>query len=298
MVVKLDLYRIFCQVAESNSFSGAARALYMSQPAVSQSISQLEKQLGMRLFTRTSRGIQLTSDGQLLYDHVSAALNLIHAGEKKLFETKGLLVGELRMGVGDTICRHYILPYLERFHREYPDIKLRIMNRTTPELCDMLKAGDIDLAFVNLPIDDRDIEVRKCFKIHDIFVCGDSLIKKFRQPLNPEELTKFPLIILEKKSNSRQYVERWFQQKGISVVPEIELGSHELLLEFAKINLGIACVIREFSQDYLQSGILHEVPLQQPVPARSIGYCFLKRVPLSPASAMFIETLNFSSYTP
>lgn len=294
MVVKLDLYRIFCQVAESDSFSAAARELYMTQPAVSQAISQLERELGMRLFSRTSRGVRLTNDGKLLYEHVSAALNLIHAGEKKLFEAKGLLVGELRLGVGDTICRYYLLPYLEEFHKEHPEIKLRIINRTTPEICDMLKAGDIDLGLVNLPIEEAEIEVRECMKVHDIFVYGDSFPEapKNGLPLNPEEVTQYPLILLETKSNSRQYVERWFQSRGISVVPEIELGSHELLLEFAKINLGLACVIREFSQDYLQSGILHEVPLKDPMPARSIGYCFLKSVSLSPASASFIDSLN------
>ena len=294
MVVKLDLYRIFCQVAESSSFSGAARELYMTQPAVSQAVSQLERELDMRLFSRTSRGVRLTNDGRLLYEHASAALNLIHAGEKKLFEAKGLMVGELRLGVGDTICRYYLLPYLEEFHKEHPEIKLRIINRTTPEICEMLKAGDIDLGLVNLPIEEADIEVRECMKIHDIFVYGNSFSELLEKgsPLRPEEVTKHPLILLESKSNSRQYVERWFQSKGITVVPEIELGSHELLLEFAKINLGLACVIREFSQDYLQGGTLHELPLTEPVPARSIGYCFLKSVPLSAASASFIESLN------
>jgi DNA-binding transcriptional LysR family regulator len=293
MAVKLDLYRIFCQVAESKSFSRAAKELYMTQPAVSQSISNLEEALGLRLFARTPRGVHLTNDGQLLYEHVSAALNLIHSGEKKLFEARELLVGELKLGVGDTVSRYYLLPYLETFHKEYPEIKLKIINRTTPELCDMIKSGDIDLGIVNLPVNEPDFVVKDCLEVHDIFVCGTSdFFDKVKTPLNPEELVTYPLILLETKSNSRQYVDEWFQGQGITLIPEIELGSHELLLEFAKINLGLACVIREFSQNYLDNGILLEVPLREPIPARSVGYCYLKRVPLSPASAAFVETLD------
>ncbi|MDD4681290.1 MAG: LysR family transcriptional regulator [Clostridia bacterium] len=290
----MDLYRIFRQVAESKSFSRAARELYMTQPAVSQSISHLEEALGLRLFARTPRGVHLTNEGQLLYEHVSAALNLIHSGEKKLFETRELLVGELWIGVGDTVSRYYLLPYLEAFHKKHPDIKLRIINRTTPELCEMIHSGEIDLGIVNLPVDEPDFVIKECLAVHDIFVCGGAFLDQIKAPLSAEEITTYPLILLETKSNSRQYVEKWFQTQDIPVIPEIELGSHELLLEFAKINLGLACVIREFSQAYLKSGILHEVPMRESIPARSVGYCFLKRVPLSPASAAFVETLNIS----
>lgn len=292
MVVKLDLYRIFYQVAECKSFSGAARELYMTQPAVSQAISQLENELGLRLFTRTPKGVSLTNDGQLLHEYIASAINLIHVGEKKLLESKELLVGELNLGVGDTISRYYLLPYLERFHQEHPNIKLRIMNRTTPELCAMLKSGEIDLGICNLPVNEPGFEICNCLEIHDIFVCGEKYHKDIRRPLSLAEIAEYPLILLETKSNSRQYVENHFLSKGIQILPEIELGSHDLLLEFARINLGLACVTKEFSQDYLQQGILHEVPVQEPIPARSIGYCFLKSVSLSPASAAFIEILN------
>jgi DNA-binding transcriptional LysR family regulator len=292
MVVKLDLYRIFCRVAECKSFSGAAKELYMTQPAVSQAMSQLENELGLRLFTRTPKGVSLTNDGRLLHEYISSAINLIHVGEKKLLESKELLVGELKLGVGDTASKYYLLPFLERFHLEHPNIKLRIMNRTTPELCAMLKSGEIDLGICNLPVDESSFEVCTCMDVHDIFVCGDKYHRTIRQPLSLAEVVEYPLIILETKSNSRQYVESYFQSKGIQILPEIELGSHDLLLEFARINLGLACVTKEFSQEYLKSGVLHEVPVKEPIPARSIGYCFLKSVSLSPASAAFIEILN------
>lgn len=291
-MLKLDLYRIFCEVAKAHSFSKAAASLYMTQPAVSQAIMQLEEELEVRLFARTSKGVTLTNEGQLIYEYISSAINLIGTGEKKLAEIKNLTAGELRIGVGDTISRYYLLPYLERFHRLYSNIKLKIFNETTIELCAMLKAGEIDIAVCNLPVEDSAFEIIKCMGIHDIFVCGEIYKERLSKPLSLKELAELPLILLETKSNSRQYVEKYLLSKGVSIKPEIELGSYDLLLEFAKINLGIACVIKEFSLEYLQSGIVYEIPMAEEIPERNIGICYLKSIPLSPASARFVDILE------
>ncbi len=292
MAIKLDFYKVFCEVAKHNSFSKAAKALYMTQPAVSQIISQLEGELGIRLFTRVSKGVILTNEGKQLFEYANSAINLINVGEKKLIETKNLTAGELKIGVGDTISRYFLLPYLESFHTQYPDIKLKIINRTTLELCDLLKSGEIDIAICNLPIEDTSIQVKELMVIHDIFVYGESYKDKLSMPVSIEELVRFPLILLEPSSNSRQYIERFMLSKGIKIEPEIELGSHELLLEFAKINLGISCVVREFSYEYLYNGLLHELKLIEEIPERSIGVCSLKSVSLSPSSTKFVEILE------
>ena len=292
MAVKLDLYKIFCEVAKYQNFSKAAESLYMTQPAVSQAMMQLENELEIRLFTRTPRGVILTNEGQLLFEYINSAINLINVGEKKLMESKNLMAGELKIGVGDTISRYFLLPYLEKFHNQYPNIKLKIVNRTTLELCTILKSGEIDIAVCNLPIKDSSLEIRKCMDIHDIFVCGEKYKDRISTLLSFGKLAEFPLILLEPKSNSRQYVEKYILSKGIKIEPEIELGSHDLLLEFAKINLGISCVIKEFSQEYLQNNMVYEVETADKIPRRSIGVCFLKSVSLSPASTKFVEDLE------
>lgn len=292
MSVRLDLYKIFCEVAKCESFSKAAKVLFMTQPAVSQAIMQLEEELGMRLFTRTPKGVILTNEGQILFEYANSAMNLISVGEKKLQESKNLMVGELKIGVGDTISRYFLLPYLEKFHNGYPNIKLKVVNRTTLELCTLLKSGEVDIAICNLPIRDSSLEVKELMEIHDVFVYGGKYKKDLSKYLTLEEIAKFPLILLEPKSNSRQYVEKYILSKGIRIKPEIELGSHELLLEFAKINLGISCVIREFSQEYLQAGVLYEVQTTEEIPKRSIGVCYLKSVSLSPASEKFVDLLE------
>ncbi len=292
MSVRLDLYKIFCEVAKCESFSKAAKVLFMTQPAVSQAIMQLEEELGMRLFTRTPKGVILTNEGQILFEYANSAMNLISVGEKKVQESKNLMVGELKIGVGDTISRYFLLPYLEKFHNGYPNIKLKVVNRTTLELCTLLKSGEVDIAICNLPIRDSSLEVKELMEIHDVFVYGEKYKKNLSKYLTLEEIAKFPLILLEPKSNSRQYVEKYILSKGIRIKPEIELGSHELLLEFAKINLGISCVIREFSQEYLQAGVLYEVQTTEEIPKRSIGVCYLKSVSLSPASEKFVDLLE------
>lgn len=291
-MVKLELYRVFCEVAKQESLSKAAAALYMTQPAVSQSIAQLERELELRLFTRTSKGVILTNEGKLLYEYANSAINLIYKGEQKLEEWKNLSAGELKIGVGDTISRYFLLPYLEKFHRLYPKIKLKIMNKTTLELCALVKSGEIDIAICNLPIEDSALEIIKIMDIHDTFVCGDLYRNKLPKVLSLDELVNLPLILLEPKSNSRRYVEKFFLSKGISIKPEIELGSHDLLLEFAKINLGVSCVIREFSQEYLKKKELFEIKLTENIPKRNIGICFLKSVSLSPTSERFVQILG------
>ncbi|AOY77696.1 LysR family transcriptional regulator [Clostridium formicaceticum] len=292
MIAKLELYKVFCEVAKCQSFSKAAKELFMTQPAISQSIMQLERELQVRLFTRMPKGVTLTNEGHLLFEYASSAINLINVGEKKLLEAKGIMRGELKIGVGDTISRCFLLPYLEIFHTTYSNIKLKIINRTTLELCNMLKSGEIDIAICNLPIHDTSLEVKSCLEVQDIFVCGEKYKSKFFRSIDMKELAELPLILLEPKSNSRQYVEKHMVSKGVKITPEIELGSHDLLLEFAKINLGISCVVREFSQKYIRNKLVYEVLLKEEIPKRSIGFCFLKSVSLSPASKKFVEIVE------
>lgn len=297
MVGKLDLYRIFNVVSSNKSFSKAAQQLYMTQSAVSQSISKLEKELDMKLFHRTSRGVALTPEGSILHEHVNSAIGIIQAAEDKLSEFNMLKSGHLRIGVGDTISRYFLLPYLEEFHEEYPGITLNILNRTTSEIIHLIKSGKADIGICNLPVKDDQIEVVPCKEIQDIFVCGEKYKELAEKPISLELLMKQPLIFLERKSNSRMFVENFLKERGYQVSPVFELGSYDLVLEFTKINLGISCVIKEFAKDYLDRGDLYEVKLEEEIPKRSIGICYLKNVPLSRAANKFMERMGEQTYS-
>ncbi|MCS5502822.1 MULTISPECIES: LysR family transcriptional regulator [Lysinibacillus] len=292
MIGKLDLYRVFSVVAKNNSFSSAAKDLYMTQPAVSQAMMQLENELGTRLFNRTPKGVTLTTEGSLLFEYTNSALGLLDAGEEKLLEFKNLTTGQLKIGVGDTISRFFLMPYLEAFHTMYPNIKLQMLNGTTSEICNFIKSGEVDIGFCNFPIEDSTLQLTVCTDIQDIFVCGEKYKTLSSKSLSYEDLLKFPLIFLEKKSNSRKYVEDYLFARGVHIEPEFELGSHDLVLEFARSNLGIACVTKEFSKDHLQRGLLYELTLRESIPTRSIGMCYLKSVPLSRAAMKFVEIIE------
>lgn len=295
MNFRIEQYRIFNVVAKSESFSKAAKELFMTQSAVSQAIKQLETSIDMTLFKRTSKGAQLTDAGNILYKYTSSAMELLETGLLRVEALKTLDDGELKIGASDTISTHFLLPRLEMFHKLYPNIKIKIINRVTSETIDLLKSGKIDIAFGNLPIEDESLEVIECMTVHDTFVAGNDYKKYMKKVFSREDISNLPLILLENKSNSRKYVDKVFLESGQALTPSIELGAHELLLQLAKINLGISCVVREFSEEYLKNNFVFELKQKNPIPERAIGYCYSKSLHLTPTMKEFMSFLNSGS---
>ncbi|MBD2865316.1 MULTISPECIES: LysR family transcriptional regulator [Paenibacillus] len=293
MIENMEWYRAFYEVAQTGSFSKAAERLFITQPAVSHSIKQLEFRLGGALFFRTSRGVKLTAEGEVLYKFVSQAHHFLENGEKKIAEMRNLMAGEVKIGAGDTLCRYYLLPHLDSFHRQYPELKIQVTNRTSRETIALLKEGRIDFGIVNLPMhsDDRQLHIRESMQLHDCFVAGRTGRPDPESPRSWDELAALPLLMLERGSSIRRYVDAFAESKGVRLQPEIELGSIELLVQFAGIGLGIACVIREFVGVELADGTLSEVRLADPLPPRNVGLVTLRDVPLSAAAQRLLEML-------
>ena len=294
MSFRIEQYRIFNVVANSQSFSKAAEALFMTQSAISQAIKQLELSIDMTLFKRTSKGIELTEAGNILYKYTSSAMELLETGLLRLEALKTLDDGELKIGASDTISSYFLFPRLEMFHKLYPNIKIKIINRVTSETIDLLKNGKIDIAFGNLPIKDEGIEIVECMSVHDTFVAGSDYLPYKEKIFSRQEISQLPLILLESKSNSRKYVDNVFLKSGQVLTASIELGAHELLLQLAKINLGISCVVREFSEEYIKNNSVFELKQKNPIPERAIGYCYSKSLHLTPSMKEFISFLNSS----
>lgn len=290
MKTKLDYYKIFYETARHASFSKAAQYLYISQSAISQCIHQLEKDLDTQLFIRSRRGVTLTKEGNLLFQKVENAIQSIEQGETLLARLHHLDSGSLTIAAGDTITSHYLLPYLEKFHEAYPNIRIEMANSYSYHMLQLVKEGQAELAFVNLPAEDDELNIEPYFEIHDIFVCGPS--HKAKASYTWEDISKEPLILLEENSSSRKYINECFKKKRIELRPHIEIAAHELLIKFASIHLGVSCVVKEFSVESLNQGKVIPIKLNPPIPPRHIGCAYLKHNPLSLTAQAFLALIK------
>lgn len=290
MKTKLDYYRIFYETARHRSFSTAAQHLYISQSAISQCIRQLELDLNVQLFSRSRRGVTLTKEGELLFQKVEPAMLSLQQGETLLERMKHLESGTLTIAAGDTITTHFLLPYLEQFHASYPEIRIEMANSYSSQLLQLVKDGKADIAFVNLPLEDEELCITPCMTIHDLFVCGPDFSAK--EAYTWEEISHLPLILLEKNSSSRRYLDSCFAEKEIALHPQLEIAVHDLLIRFASIHLGVSCVVEEFSQKSLTNGVIKPMVLNPPLPPRSIGYAYRKNSPLSLAAKAFLALMD------
>ena len=287
MSVKLELYRVFKEVAEVGNITAAAQALYISQSAVSQSIKQLEHDLQTRLFARNSRGVTLTAEGQMLYEYVRSAMGLLETGEEKLSQTRELQMGKLIIGASDTVTSQFLLPYLDSFHKQHPAIHIQIVSGRSHKVLGLLRSGKVDIAFASTPSDTSSLDIYPCFDTHSIFVAGAEYPCDFDHVYSLEEIAAFPLILLERKASSRLYLERYFLQNGLRLNPEIELGARSLLVDLAAIGFGVAGVTEEFVHRDLESGRLKKLNTSFEIPARSVDMCLLNDVPQSAAAERF-----------
>ncbi len=290
MKTKLDYYRIFYETARHASFSTAARHLYISQSAISQCIRQLEKDLKVTLFVRSRRGVTLTNEGSLLFQKVESAMQSIEQGETLLARLRHLDSGSLVIAAGDTIAGQFLLPYLEQFHETFPGVRIEMANSYSQDMLQRVKEGKAELAFVNLPVEDEELEIEPCLQIHDVFVCGPD--HPMKESYSWEEMAQEPLILLETNSTSRRYLDEQFRLRHVTLSPQIEIAAYDLLLQFASIHLGVSCVTKEFSQEALSRGMVRPMNLQPPLPPRHIGFAYLRRSILSPAAKAFLELIQ------
>jgi DNA-binding transcriptional LysR family regulator len=291
MNVNFDLYRVFYIVVKSKSITKAAEKLFITQPAVSQSIKQLEKQLGGKLLFRTPKGIKLTPEGETFFEYIDKGYNFFVSAENKFNKFQTLDSGEIRIGASDTNCKYYLLPYLKKFNQKYPNVKIKVINRTTKDIINSLNYGEVDMGIINLPVKQRqNLNIKEIMSIQDCFVCS----KKFYKPdsVKIEDFLKYPILLLEKGSITRKYIDDFFLLKGYNLQPEFELGSIDLLVDFALNGIGVSHVIKDFISKGLLNKSLFEVKLIPNIPKREIGLVTLKNFPLSKASKTFISYLD------
>ena len=287
----LSSYRIFYTVANTGNISKAAKELYISQPAISKSIQKLEESVGCKLFSRSSRGVVLTDEGKLLYEHVSEAFETLTMGEEKLKRSIELGVGHLKIGVSSTLCKYMLLPYLKDFTKRYPHINISIVCQSTNESLQMLEENKIDIGLIGKPENLKNIHFDFLEEIEDIFVAAKDYLRnlKARGIQKDHILQSSTLMLLDKNNMTRQYIDDYLQENKIETRDLIEVSTMDLLIDFAKTNLGVACVIRQFVQNELANKELLEIPLGFPIHKREIGFAYKNTLKPSKSLELFID---------
>ncbi len=269
MNIDYELYRIFYIVAKNGNITRSSKELLISEPAVSKSIKNLEGYLGAPLFTRTKKGVNLTTEGITLYEYISKGIEYFKSGEAKFNELINLESGTIRIGINTTLTKEFLMPYLETFHKLYPNINIEIRTNLTSELKSMLKDGLIDMHILNLTNEEtkNDFNIIKCKTITDCFVSN----KPIKEKISIKELNNYPLILQDKNSNTRKFLDDFANKYEITLKPKIEIGSYYLVSEFSRIGLGIGYVTKDYIKNNLDNKELFIVPIKERIPSREIG---------------------------
>lgn len=287
----LSSYRIFYTVANTGNISKAAKELYISQPAISKSIQKLEESVGCKLFSRSSRGVVLTDEGKLLYEHVSEAFETLTLGEEKLKRSIELGVGHLKIGVSSTLCKYLLLPYLKEFIRQNPHISISISCQSTNDTLKLLEDNKIDIGLIGKPENLKNIHFDFLEEIEDIFVAAKDYLRnlKARGIQKDHILQSSTLMLLDKNNMTRQYIDDYLQENQIIIKDSIDISDMDLLIDFARIGVGVACVIKNFVREDLENGTLVEIPLGFPIHKREVGFAYKTTSKPSKSLAEFIH---------
>lgn len=272
----LSQYKIFYAVARAGNISRAAKELFISQPAISKAIGKLEESLGTPLFTRNSRGVSLTAEGQVLFSHVSSAFDMLNRGENELKRIKDFNIGQIKIGVSNTLCKYILLPCLKGFVEQYPHVKVVIDSQDTARTISMLEQQQLDIGLIAEPKIRRSLTFLPIMEIADTFVCTRTYLDnlRIREGKDADVFSTGTVMLLDRKNMTRVHIDAYFAENNIEPQQVLEANTMDLLIEFAKIGLGIGCVIREFVKDELADGSLIEIPLPAPIRKRTVGFAY------------------------
>lgn len=292
MIIDLNLYKVFFIVAKCQNISHAAEMLYVSQPAVSKSIKTLESYLNIKLFSRSSKGVTLTPEGEILFDHIKNAFDEFSLVEHILDKLKNKEMGNINIGVSTTIGKSYFLPKFQEFIKEYSDFKVKIINRPTLDTIKLIQEEKLDLGIIGTTSNEADLEFIRLKEIHDILVASNAYLEKSNFKNINDIFNKGSFMLLENPNATREHVDNYFATEHLSIMPDIEASNMDFLIECAKIGLGITSVIKEFLYNDLENKNLIEIPLKHEIPPRYIGVIYKNSSSLSIAAKTLIDFLK------
>jgi DNA-binding transcriptional LysR family regulator len=290
--INYELYKVFYYVAKTLSFSEAAAELFISQSAVSQSVKVLEKRLNQVLFIRSTKRVSLTKEGEMLFKHIEPAINLISRGENQILNSTPAGGMQLRIAASDTICRYFLVPYLNKFHKSYPEVHIRIINGTSLKCAELLETNQVDLIVANSPNSalNNNLNIQDITTFRDVFVAKPDAFPLANRKLTLAELQRLPILMLTKLSTTSAFLHNLFLQHSLDLVPAIELSSNDLLIDLAKIGLGIAFV-PDFCINNISPSELITIETMEEMPERKLVAAYDDTLPLSEPAQFFIKLM-------
>lgn len=285
MNINFEYYRIFYYVAKYSNFTKAAHALGNSQPNVTRAMNCLESEAQCKLFVRMNRGVRLTPEGERLYTKVAAAITLFQEAEDEMTESVELKQGSIAIGASETALSIYLLEKLKRFHMEYPGIRIKIYNHSTPQAIQSVKSGEIDFAVVTTPT--RAIEPLREIKLqtfNEILVGGRTFMALGSQELSLSEVLNYPFICLGKETMTYQFYYNLFLEHGLELRPDTEVATTDQILPLVKYELGLAFLPEPMGIDAINSHEIIQIHLQEQIPSRDICMVYDVKRPMSVAA--------------
>ena len=290
-----EYYKIFYYVAKYENLTKAATALKTSQPAVTRTIHKLEGELGCRLFTRSKTGMKLTPEGRTFYGYVAAGCAQFFKGENDLSNLISLENGTIYISATETALHCYLFQAMEEFNSLYPNVRFKILNNSTTESVNAVKEGKVDLAFVsaNLQVA-KPLRMKILRKYRDILIAGMRFeeLKAGKEELSLKELVSYPWISLTAETITRRFLNEYFEKKGLTFAPDMELATTDMILPAVRHNLGLGFIPAEFADAELKSGQVFEIKVKEKLPERNIILIYDMEYPQSIAAKEFQKFLK------
>lgn len=293
MYVDWEYYKIFYYVAKYQNFTKAARVLGNNQPNITHSMNRLESQLNCVLFTRSNRGVTLTPEGEMLYSRIASAAVQIQDAEEELSASATLEHGSISISATETALNIYLAEKLRTFHTEYPGIRLRISNHSTPQAVQAVKNGEVDFAVISTPAEvEQGLKMVELRPFYEVLVGGKTFTALASRRLTLKELSCYPLISLGDESMTRSFYRQFFLDHDAVLRPDTEAATTDQMLTLVKSELGLAFVPEPMAKERLACGELVELHLQEIIPSRSICLVYDHHRPLNTAARKFQQILT------
>lgn len=295
MEIDFELYRVFCIVAECGNFSKAAEKLYISQPAVTQSIKKLEDLLKGNLFYRTNKGVALTDEGKRFYNYLKTSVDIMNNAENKFSQYINLEEGEIKIKTGSALGNVGIYDAIIEFSKKYPKVKISVSGGYVMDSIEELSRGAVDLVAVNLPFkcDKSNIQIIECKDIEDCFyvskVYFEENVKGKKDLL---ELIKTDLVAPSQKSTTGKILNDILKGKDIDYTPKFIITSTNARKYFVSKGLGIGFGIKDSIKDELDTGAFIELKVFEKPLLRSFGVVTQSNDMISNATLKLVEFMK------